>query len=228
MPKKENILKIDTTTPLRIELEEKSKESTRPTERLAEALRFLWPDTLFRVVLIGFFIVAIATIVLVWLIYFPHTYGLKHSAVGIDYSVEYCPRLTVGDENSVKVTFGNANNNPITNVIAYLTFSDTLPIGTTTDGSNAVSFEDLAPGERKTRIIKVMLPIRTSSRTEGKLQIEAHQIPKTELVALPFSIPIIPYLKTLVTSVLGFIALALTSAFTRLVSGAMKGILPPD
>ena len=265
----ENVIRLEITHPLKINLvdekgnplkltpekkgKDEDKKSIKPTERLAKFWNLIWSDIPFRITLVVLGVllgVSFTIAAILWLRYSQTCVSdLEHSSVGVDVAIKYCPWLTVGEENSVEITLVNKKNVQLEKVKAYLVFNNALPVGTVADGSNTASFGDMAPGERKTRIIKLLLPKRTSDRakmilqsnwaevilqieakTEAILQIEAKdEIARTDLMLVEFAVhPIPSYLKTLFKKVSGGVILGLTSALGWLIRGAMKGMWPPE
>lgn len=235
----ENVIRLETTEPLKINLVDEKGKSLKlmPEEKegdkdkkLTDHLAKVWSNIPYRIALVILgLLIAIALVV--WIKYPQTTVSeLGHSPVGVDFEIKYCPWLTFRDENPVEITLVNRKTIPLRKVKAYLIFSDTLPIRSVAGGSNTTSFGDLARGECKTRIIKLVLPKRTSNRAEAILQIEAEGgIPKTDLKPLSFTIPPIPYLKLTFRKLLPGSILALASSVLGwLVNGILKEMSPRE
>jgi len=194
---------------------------------IIDALRALRRDKLL------FVLAAIGTILIIVLLGLWRTYVFPREVTelqqGVDdlrFAVSYAPSLAVGDEETFTLTLVNNGDAPLTKVKAYLVFSDTLPVATTLDGSNAADFGDLAPGERKTRSIVYRLDKSTADAIEAGLWVSSAEISPIRLDSYRFGVVWIPRLKSVVTRVLSAVALGIYTAVGMLLRAALKGVLP--
>ncbi len=191
---------------------------------LADTWRNLWGDSLARCVII-FLFVAISTLVLQRILFFPplkHEFTLRQFTVFTQYPKWIAPL----DEETMSITLLNSGSRDLPQIKVLLVFRSMSFVLTDPEGSTVIKFEDLAPGERKTRTVHFRLE-RMNQR--GPIEVQARLISKErgmESILFPSPIRVIsaPYYKTWVQKGLGVLT-GILGAVLALVGERFSSIL---
>lgn len=160
-------------------------------------------------VLLGF------TIVLAWVFLSPVPPKVNTDPAGVSCVVKYPKWIAVGDVEEFTITLINNSNKVLTEVNAFLVFTDTLHVSTDVNSSTKADFGELAVNEQKTRSIRFLLDrAEAKSPLGAELRIAANELGKETLDTYTFRVihdllPI-PYCKSILRKLVAFVILALS------------------
>jgi hypothetical protein len=144
----------------------------------------------------------------------------------LDFAVKYSSWLVPKDEESFTLTLVN-NSNRSLRVTACLVFSGTVPVETGLKDSNVANFGTLAPNQRKTRTVELLLEKPTGGVAQAELWVSAKEWSQEEkLGSYTFDIAPVPYLKSGIRRFLGAAVAGALPLLVGLLRGALKEVVP--
>jgi hypothetical protein len=150
---------------------------TPPSKRIWRAFSQVWLDVPTRIILIV--TIFVLAVVLAITSSFSNTQIMPEQAVPsrlghikLAYIAEHPSSLVVHEDEQFFITLINRGPASLTHVSTTLVFSDALPIRSDT---TVVQFEDLAPGERKTRTIHFTLKQYVAPSVQAELRVSTDQ-----------------------------------------------------
>jgi hypothetical protein len=206
----------------RREVEQREKT---PTERLAEIWAKIRVDSPSKLLVILLGVLLLFTGIQAWVFYPPMipTPVKTDSAVGVSYAVKYPRWIAVGDVEEFTITLINSGSEVLTEVNAFLVFTDTLHVSTDVKCSNKADFGELAINERKTRSIKFLLEkAEAEISLEAELRVVSKELGEKLLDTHTFSpLPIRNY-KSIFRKLVAFVLLAVSSIGAFIGKEALK------
>lgn len=213
--------------PEQIEAEEREKT---PTGRVAKILAKIRVDLLSRILVALFGVLLLFTIIQAWVFYPPVTateVNKKPDPAGVSYAVKYPEWIAIGDAEEFTITLINSGSEVLTEVNAFLVFTDTLHVSTDVKRSNKADFGELAVGERKTRSIRFLLDrAEAKSPLKAELRIASEELKEKTLDTYMFRViydplPIRNY-KSIFQKLVAFVLLAVSSTSAFIGREALK------
>lgn len=212
------------TEPPRAKRKEAEKREKTPTGRMAKILAKIRVDPLSRVFVVLFGVLLLFTVVQAGVFYPPMTpTKVKTDPAGVSYAVKYPEWVAIGDMEELTITLINSGSKALTEVNAFLVFTDTLHVSTDVQSSNKADFDELAVGERKTRGIKFLLNrVEAKSPLEAELRIASKELGEKTLDTCTFDLLPIPYCKSILQKLVAFVLLAVSSTIAFIGKEALK------
>ncbi len=203
------------------EAEEREKTLTG---RVAEVLAKICVDPLFF--LFGVLLLFIGIHVWVFLPPMPQTKVMTHPT-GLSCAVKYPRWIAVGDVEEFTITLINNGSRPLTDVNAFLVFTDTLHVSTDVNSGNKADFGELAVDECKTRSMGFLLD-RSKARSplKAELRVASKELREKTLDTFTFGVIYdrlpIPYCKSILRKLVAFVLLIMSSTSAFIGKEALK------
>lgn len=203
-------------------------DPTPPSERLRHAFSQVWLDVPTRVILVvTLFILGGALVITSSFsgikIMPEQTAPSPLRDIKLGYIAEHPFSLVVHEDEQFFITLINRGSASLTHVSATLVFSDALPIRSDT---TVVQFEDLAPGERKTRTIHFTLKQYAAPSVQAELRASADQFGNVALETYTLNIAPFPRVKTIRRWLVGSLYTGLGGILLWALRSAFKEVLP--
>lgn len=191
---------------------ETGEREKTPTGRAIEILAKIRVDPLSKIFVTFSGVLLLFTIVQTGLFYPPVTVTkVKTDPAGVSCAIKYSKWIAVGDVEEFTITLINSGSEVLTEVNAFLVFTDTLHVSTDVKSGNKVDFGELAVGERKTRNIRFLLDkAEAGSPLKAELRIVSEELGKKTLDTFTFNILPIRNYKSIFQKLVPFVLLAVS------------------
>lgn len=207
---------------------EAEKREKTPTGRVIKILAKIRADPLSKYLVVPFGVLLLFTVIQAGVFYPPMTATkVKIDPAGVSCAVKYPEWIAVGDIEEFTVTLVNSGSQVLTEVNAFLVFTDTLHVSTDVESSNKADFDKLAVNERKTRSIRFLLDrAEAKSVLEAELRIASKELGEKTLDTYTFRViydllPIRNY-KSIFQRLVSFVLLAVSSISAFIGKEALK------